>query len=66
MQISPRTLREADAARYIGCSVSFLRASRLKKARTDGPAFIRIGKAIRYTIPDLDAFIDAKRQGAMR
>jgi hypothetical protein len=57
---SPSTVvNERDAAPYIGMSVPFLRAARL--GRTEGPAFIRIGRAIRYRVQDLDAFIAARR-----
>jgi hypothetical protein len=55
-------LTEAEAAEYARVSVSFLRASRLTPPRTDGPPYVRLGRAVRYLVSDLDAFIDAHRQ----
>jgi hypothetical protein len=57
--ITPRALPEADSARYIGMSRAFLRAARL--GRCDGPTYIRAGRAVRYLIPDLDAWLQRKR-----
>jgi len=51
-------LKGVEAARYIGMSHIWLRQSRIKGT---GPAYIRIGRAIRYLIADLDAFIAARR-----
>ena len=51
---------EKEAARYIGMSVHFLRKSRMegrRKNRTPGPPFIKIGKSIRYSLRDLDAWL---------
>ncbi|HEX4568337.1 MAG TPA: hypothetical protein VH138_17005 [Vicinamibacterales bacterium] len=36
---------ERDAARFVGYSIAFLRMARQKNR---GPAFIRIGRSIRY------------------
>jgi hypothetical protein len=53
---------EFDAARYICMSRAFLQASRL--GRGSGPPFLRYGRAIRYRIADLDAWLQSKlRQG---
>jgi predicted DNA-binding transcriptional regulator AlpA len=49
---------EAAASKIIGLSRSWMRHARL---RHDGPAFIRIGRAIRYRVSDLDAWLDAHR-----
>ncbi len=59
---TPHVLTEAEAAEYARVSVSFLRASRLTPPRTDGPPCVRLGRAVRYLISDLDAWIDARRQ----
>ena len=47
-------LSEADAARYIGLSRAFL-----KKRRREGkpPAYLRLGRGIRYAVADLDALL---------
>ena len=43
-------LNEGDAAKHIGMSPSYLRLSRVRGSTkcTDAPAFMKIGKAIRY------------------
>lgn len=51
---------EKEAARYIGMSVQFLRKSRIegrRKSRTPGPPFHKIGKSVRYSLCDLDAWL---------
>lgn len=61
------TLKEPEAARYIGMSVPFLRISRMdgeRAKRTAGPPFIKIGKAVRYRIEDLDAWLLSNRRGS--
>lgn len=58
----PAALREADAARYVGLTCSFLRAARV--GRCDGPAYIRVGRAVLYLASDLDAWLRAHRVGA--
>lgn len=57
-------LTEKDAARYLGVSQSFLTVSRLKNPRTEGPPFVKIGRAVRYVRQDLDAFVAARRRTA--
>ena len=47
------TVNEQDAAHYIGYSPAYLRKAR-QQGR--GPAYIRIGRTIRYRIPDLDSW----------
>jgi predicted DNA-binding transcriptional regulator AlpA len=51
-------LNEVDTARYIGMSRVWLRASRM---RGTGPEYIRIGRAIRYAVSDLDKFLETHR-----
>jgi hypothetical protein len=53
-------LDEPRAARRIAVSVHYLRASRLDPPRCDGPPFVKLGRAIRYRIADLDAFVAAR------
>jgi hypothetical protein len=57
-------LTESQAANYIGMSVAYLRADRVRgkvKGRTPGPSYLRLGRSIRYARPDLDAWIEACR-----
>jgi hypothetical protein len=60
--VNPRTpahtITERDASHYIGLSVAYLRQAR-RLGR--GPAYLRIGRTIRYHIEDLDAFLQAHR-----
>lgn len=52
---TPRhTLTPADASKYIGFSVWWLKNARRKG---HGPAYIRCGRAIRYRVSDLDAWL---------
>ena len=58
-------LKDPEAARYIGMSESFLRQSRMegvRENRTPGPPFIKIGRAVRYLVEDLDARLKQYRQ----
>ncbi len=58
------TLSDVDAARYLGVSSSFLRKARMDGDRTNytpGPAFIKFGRAVRYTLDDLNKWIAANR-----
>ncbi len=54
------TLTEHEASEYIGMSRSFLRKDRMdgiRKNRTAGPQFLKIGRSIRYLKDDLDAWL---------
>jgi hypothetical protein len=55
------TVMEEDAAHYTGWSQAYLRKSR-RFGR--GPAYLRIGRSIRYRIADLDAWLEAHRVSA--
>ncbi len=57
--VPPAGLRESEAARYTGLTQSFLRAARV--GRCEGPAYCRVGRAIVYLRPDLDAFLLSRR-----
>ena len=59
--ISPRTLTDRDAARYLGISESWLRQSRMN-GNPDAPPFVRLGRAVRYLRDDLDRWLEARRQ----
>jgi len=51
-------LTESDAATRLGLKVATLRAWRHQRR---GPAFVRLGRAIRYLASDLDEFLEANR-----
>jgi predicted DNA-binding transcriptional regulator AlpA len=52
-------LTEGEAAMRLGLKVATLRAWRHQRR---GPAFVRLGRAIRYLASDVDAFLDANRE----
>lgn len=52
-------LSTKEAAEYISFSESFLEHFR---AHTGGPAFIRVGKTIRYKIEALENWMQARAQ----
>jgi predicted DNA-binding transcriptional regulator AlpA len=57
-------LTEKEAAIYIGMSRSFLSQDRMngyRAGRTQGPIFMKLGRAIRYRKGDLDAWLDQHR-----
>ena len=54
-------LTEADAAVRLGLKVATLRAWRHQGR---GPAFVRLGRAIRYLMADIDDFLQANRHGS--
>ena len=59
-----KVLTEADAANYIRMSRSFLRQARMdghRAGRTPGPRYLKIGRAVRYVISDLDRWLDQFR-----
>ena len=49
-------LTEDDAARYLNCSTAFLRRCRLHHT---GPAFVKVGRLVRYRLTDLEAYLAA-------
>ena len=53
-------VNEAEAARLLGMTVSFLQARRI---RGGGPPFIRVGsRTVRYDVRDLDRWIEEHRR----
>ena len=57
-------LTEQEASEYIGMSRSFLRQDRMngiRKNRTPGPSFIKVGRSVRYLKDDLDNWIQSHR-----
>ena len=57
-QAPAQTLTERDTASYLAMSRAWLRQSRM---RGRGPAYVRIGRSVRYLVRDLDAFLEAHR-----
>ena len=56
-----RLFTEAEAARYLSMSRSYLRQDRMNgrfKNRTPGPEYCRFSSMIRYTKEELDKWID--------
>jgi hypothetical protein len=51
-------MTEGDAAARLGLKVATLRAWR---HRSKGPAFVRLGRAVRYLSTDLEEFLQANR-----
>lgn len=68
MMVKRKLLTEAEAAKYIGMSKSFLAKSRCegaRTARTEGPPWAKIGRYVRYDLEDLKTWIcEHKRGGA--
>jgi predicted DNA-binding transcriptional regulator AlpA len=59
---SPRhVLSETEAAEYIGMSRAYLRAARTRERGTPGPPYLRVGRAIRYLVADLDVWLERHR-----
>jgi hypothetical protein len=54
-------LTESVAAGRLGLKVSTLRAWRVQGR---GPAYVRLGRAVRYLPDDLTAFLRANRHGS--
>lgn len=63
--IQRRLLTDPEAATYLGVSLSFLRQGRMEGRRANrspGPPFIRMGRAIRYDLQDLNNWLAANRR----
>jgi hypothetical protein len=63
--LQKQVINEIEAAKYIGMSPSYLRMDRCeghRKNRARGPAYLKIGKAVRYRIADLDEWLDKHRR----
>jgi predicted DNA-binding transcriptional regulator AlpA len=58
---NPRLLRETEAAPILGIEVATLRRWRWAGK---GPAFRKIGAAVRYDPADLDAFVAAAKRNS--
>ena len=56
-QLSSQLLTEKEAAHYLNVSRSFLAQGRIKGGKKY-PPFKRLGRAIRYAVPELDAWVE--------
>lgn len=70
-KLTPAVLDERDAATYIGMSAGFLRRARMvgrTKSGVTGPNFVKVpgGRAVRYRLADLDAWLAANVHGGGR
>lgn len=54
--MTSQNLDERQAAQYLGLSVSTLQQWRF---RSKGPDYLKFGKAVRYRVADLQAFVEA-------
>lgn len=62
--MNKNSMTEREAAEYICMSRSFLAQDRMngpREARTKGPAYIKVGRAIRYLKSDLDLWLEQHR-----
>jgi predicted DNA-binding transcriptional regulator AlpA len=57
MEVMQR-LTEAETSHYIAMSRPWLR---LRRMRGEGPPYIKIGRAVRYDIRDLDDWLNKHR-----
>jgi hypothetical protein len=60
-----RMVTEREAAEFLGFSCGFLRASRLRNPRCAGPPHIRVGRAVRYDLRDLEDWVREHRLTAL-
>ena len=59
MEKEKRNMKDDEAALFLGLSPQTLRNYRSQGNK--GPAYIKIGRAVRYTVKDLEAFIEQHR-----
>ena len=60
----PELFDEGPAAEYIGMSIAFMRASRSRGTvgnSTPAPPYLKLGRAVKYSRADLDAWLAARR-----
>jgi predicted DNA-binding transcriptional regulator AlpA len=63
-EIKKATFTEAETAKYLNVSPSTLRRGRMEGHRLNHfpcPPYVRLGRAIRYLISDLDAWLKEHR-----
>ena len=57
--VAPATMDTRDAARYLGVAYQTLHLWRVKGR---GPAYLRLGRLVRYRHTDLDAWLESRRE----
>ena len=60
LDLTPAVTDSRGAAKYLGVSDSYLRASRMKEPRTEGPPYAEAGRAVRYRVADLDRWLSKR------
>ena len=60
--MSSKKMNTEDAAAYLDMSASWLNKSRRKG---NGPAYLKLGGAVRYQAADLDAWLNGSRRTAI-
>lgn len=58
--VTPELLTVQEASRWARCSVSFLEKLR---QRGEGPRVVRLGRAVRYRLSDLEAWTQGAAGG---
>jgi hypothetical protein len=61
MSVTSNYTDTCGAAQHLRCSVSFLQKARIAGG---GPRFLKLGKAVRYRIEDLDDWACARAHGS--
>ena len=56
--LDARAVTEREAAKFIGYSVYWLRWARRQNR---GPAYLQVGRSIRYRVVDLESWLEAHR-----
>ena len=59
VQPAPRLVNQHGAAHHLSVAVPTLRKWRVHGG---GPIFLKLGRAVRYDVADLDAWVDACRR----
>ena len=54
----PKIMTDKEAAKFLGIGLSTLRNWR---CQCKGPVYLRMGRAIRYCLADLEKFIESSR-----
>lgn len=59
---APRLLvAEPVAADMLGMSRGYLRQSRMHGSKIDAPPYVKLGRAVRYDVRDIERFIEVHR-----
>jgi predicted DNA-binding transcriptional regulator AlpA len=53
-----KILNEEEASHYIAMSRPWLR---IQRVRHSGPNYLKIGRSVRYSVSDLDSWLESKR-----